>query len=180
VRSQQLRWAYRRLISVHTGRPCHLRVIASALASVVLAGCADSTQQQGQASESPVRTSHSPVTAKDLGCGRWAKPGSHLAHDVQSRYGEIDGCVSVDNVWVMTTDLGSAGVGSIGYHLCRPTCTADQPRHLSQWRFVTPHGKNGTFSRLAGVNPDGTILFVGGSGELSLNTSTGVLRKTGQ
>jgi hypothetical protein len=43
-----------------------------------------------------------------------------------------------------------------------------------------PKGKDGTYSRLAGANPDGTILFVGGSGELSLNPVTGVLRTTGQ
>jgi hypothetical protein len=175
----QLRPLEPRLMSVQTGRLWQRGIVASALVGLALAGCAHSTNSQGAGPQISTHTSHRAST-KQLGCGRWAGPGSDLADAVRARYGDIDGCGSVANVWVMTTDEGSAGVGSIGYHLCRPSCASDKPRMLSQWRFVTPQGKPGTYSRLAGVNADGTILFVGGAGELSLNPATGALRKAGR
>jgi hypothetical protein len=98
VPSPQPRVPYVRPISMDTGRPRHLLVIASALASVALAGCDHPTERRAESPQSPVKTSHSSTPSKHLGCGTWAKPGSDLAHDVLSQYGEIDGCGTVNNV----------------------------------------------------------------------------------
>jgi hypothetical protein len=114
------------------------------------------------------------------GCGAWAGDGSDLATEVDKDYGEINDCGSIEGVWVMTTDESDQGVGSIGFHLCQGDCQTDLPKAISQWTFDTPEGEPGTFSRFAGVNPDGTLLFVGGSGELALDPKSGDLKREAQ
>jgi hypothetical protein len=114
------------------------------------------------------------------GCGDWARQGSALATDVQEKYGEINDCGSIHGVWLMTTDESDQGVGSIGYHVCQGDCGSDVPKDISQWTFDTPQGDPGTYSRFAGVNTDGTFLFVSGSGELALDPRTGDLKREAQ
>lgn len=105
-------------------------------------------------------------------CSAWLSRGSHLRSAMKARYGEIDGCALLDHTWVVTTDQGSSGRGWIGVDVCGGDCLKEPPSALTDFTFYQPSKKPGTFERVAGTNPDGTILFIGGAGELAFNPST--------
>lgn len=107
-----------------------------------------------------------------LTCGDWAKPGSDFYRSVEQKYGEIDDCGSASKVWFITTDRGSTGPGVIGISACPSDCSIDTPDTISDWHFLHPSNQNGIFSRFAGVNKDGTLLFTGGSGEVAFDPTT--------
>lgn len=177
---------------MRTSQKVH-RLKASALgcsAIVVAVGCGQVSAHQRASSAGPVSPSSSQSTpispprsapapastgANDspTGCGDWIGDGTELRSDIEKQYGEIDDCGSLGGAWIITTDQGSDGIGSVGAHLCSESCQSDIPVKFSDWTFYQPNRTVGTNNRLAGVNPDGTIIFTGGDGEYAFDAQTG-------
>lgn len=158
-----------------------------------LTGCASSPTPSGKAPPRvlPVRavTSGSaaataPVHARTgahahgargrlLACGAWTRPGSTLYAAVTAELGDINDCLAVAGVWVITTSHEPGGVGSVLTHVCVGECRIDLPTRLADWKVTQLSTTPGTYSRFAGVNPDGSLIFTGGGGEERFDPRTG-------
>jgi hypothetical protein len=96
--------------------------------------------------------------------------GTPLANAVQQKYGEIDNCLAIGGAWVIDTDEGDIDHGRVGIDVCTTPCEQDIPTGLASWTWYQP-AKHGD-ERVGGLNPDGTIIFLGGAGELAYNIET--------
>jgi hypothetical protein len=103
-------------------------------------------------------------------CGSWMADSTALTHAVHHKYGEVDDCVAIGGAWVIDTDTGETNHGWVGIEVCSPSCAQDIPTALSSWTWYQP-AKTGN-ERVGGTNKDGTIMFLGGAGELAYNIKT--------
>jgi len=107
-----------------------------------------------------------------LPCRGAMSPSGTLNQTVVKRYGEIDDCGAIDGTWIVDTDEGTTGVGSVGVYVCHWRCEDDIPREMSDWTFYHVAQKKGTDERLTGVDERG-ILFRGAVGEVHFDPATG-------
>lgn len=126
----------------------------------------------GQPGASPTSTD-TPSSPMDTvpTCSSWLSGGSVQLSAITTRYGDPHDCFALSGVWVMTTD-SPTGAGFIGIHVCDGSCSHDVPTKISDWRFYQPTTKPGAYERVAGTNPDGSILFVGDAGEITFDPRT--------
>jgi hypothetical protein len=101
------------------------------------------------------------------------RPATVLRHEIRARYGPILDCEALGGIWVIDTDPGPHRVGVIGIYVCRGRCDEDWPATLSDFTFYRLSHRKGSYSRVSGVNHDGTIMFVGGGGERAFTPRTG-------
>ena len=91
---------------------------------------------------------------------------------IDRTYGERHDCEAIGGAWVVTTDPKSQHTGGyIGIRVCHGSCRSNTPRSISALTWYQPAAVGA--ERLAGLNPDGTIFFEGGAGEIAFDPATG-------
>lgn len=157
-----------------------LSFIAGGAALLALAGCgtatlsptALNTAHSSPANPNPVENTpyNEPTQAS---CSDWLPQGGNLMRAINAKLGEIDDCAALDGAWILTTDHGKSGIGSVVVYKCGSSCATQKPAALADFKIYHPSSKSGIYERIAGTNPDGTVILKGGDGELAFNPQAG-------
>jgi hypothetical protein len=157
-----------------------LSFVVAGTALLALAGCGTA-----QLSPAALNTAHSspanpnPVEntpydePSQASCSGWLREGGTLMQGITAKYGEIDDCTALDGAWIITTDHEKSGIGTVVVYSCGSSCATQTPKALSDFKIYHPSSKVGTYERIAGTNPDGTVILKGGDGELAFNPQAG-------